>query len=177
MEIIAYHGTDFEIAEQIKKNGFIAKESPEHWLGNGIYFFLDESLAKWWTKIDKPFGSKIIKPAIIKCKLTFEDNKLFNLLQLNTYNEFIDMFSDFYKMYCKNKPTILPNWKKLRCTFCDYVHIIKNLDGILGNFIKKEASYKNSSNQNFKKLLLEYTEIQICVFNEKCISDIEIMKG
>ncbi|MBR3809179.1 MAG: hypothetical protein IKK46_02615, partial [Clostridia bacterium] len=43
------HGTDASVVNDILKNGFIYKPNDEHWLGDGIYFFLDENLAEWWT--------------------------------------------------------------------------------------------------------------------------------
>ena len=49
LKLQVYHGTEFEIAQKICKEEFICKKNLEHWLGNGIYFYLDKPLAKWWT--------------------------------------------------------------------------------------------------------------------------------
>lgn len=49
MNILAYHGTDYNIAKLIITQGFTFNKNPEHWLGNGIYLYQDYSLAKWWT--------------------------------------------------------------------------------------------------------------------------------
>ncbi|MBD5399160.1 MAG: hypothetical protein HDR57_00785 [Treponema sp.] len=47
MKVLAFHGTDYDVAQKIDHEGFISKPSLEHWLGNAIYFYIDELLAKW----------------------------------------------------------------------------------------------------------------------------------
>ncbi|MFR2561553.1 MAG: hypothetical protein ACLS8R_01670 [Anaeromassilibacillus sp.] len=49
MRFLAYHGTDRERAEKILAGAFRVKANDEHWLGTGVYFYLDASLARWWT--------------------------------------------------------------------------------------------------------------------------------
>ena len=60
MKVLAFHGTDYDVAQKIDHEGFISKPSLEHWLGNAIYFYIDELLAKWWTtRPSNKFGTSI----------------------------------------------------------------------------------------------------------------------
>ena len=56
MEIKVFHGTTQESAKSIIANGFDFSEGNEHWLGNGVYFFvkgvgyLPERAAELWAE-------------------------------------------------------------------------------------------------------------------------------
>ncbi len=54
MQITGYHGTSVDNANNIVSNGFTISAGDEHWIGDGIYFFIkglfknpDESAKKW----------------------------------------------------------------------------------------------------------------------------------
>ena len=50
--ITGYHGTSSRHAESIAKNGLDPDKTHErlnHWLGQGVYFYEDFGLAKWWA--------------------------------------------------------------------------------------------------------------------------------
>ena len=56
----AYHATDQKCLDGILKEGFICKPNKEHWLGNGVYFFIEYELALWWSSTKhKKYGEKI----------------------------------------------------------------------------------------------------------------------
>ena len=77
MNILAYHGTDYNIAELIVSHGFTFNRNPKHWLGNGIYLYQDYSLAKWWTtNPTKKFGSNVKERAIVFCNVNLDENKI-----------------------------------------------------------------------------------------------------
>ncbi len=176
--MIVYHGTDYENAKRICSEGFTYKAKPNHWLGNGVYFFQDYSLAKWWTtNPTKEFGSRISKPAIIQCNLEVDDSQMLNLLKLEDYIQFSDIFDkEFYtKYYEPRHPYEPPKWERLRCAYCDYLRETYELDMIIGNFDKPDQPYLPSKHGNeFDEFLLQYTEVQICVFNEEIIKDLSI---
>lgn len=175
--MIAYHGTDYENAKKICSEGFTYKPNEEHWLGNGVYFFMDRSLAKWWTTnpTDK-FGDEVKKPAIICCNLEIDENRTINLLNLENYIQFSEIFEDFYySKYKPQHPYETPTWQKLRCTYCDYLAKTYELDMIIGNFNKPDQEYLPPKHNNeFDKFLLQYTEVQICIFNKSIITDMTI---
>jgi hypothetical protein len=53
---LGFHGTNFSATDSISSNGFQASKGDEHWLGDGIYFFLEglsrtpEIQAEDWAK-------------------------------------------------------------------------------------------------------------------------------
>ena len=177
--MMAYHGTDYSIAELIVSQGFAFHKNPEHWLGNGIYLYQDYSLAKWWTtNPTKKFGSSIKERAIVSCRLSLDENRIINLLKLDDYLQFSNIFEEeFYPRYKKRNPIVMPSWKQLRCAYCDYLNIAYELDAIIGNFNKQDQPYLPQKHRNeFDDFLLQYTEVQICVFDKKMITDVTIQK-
>lgn len=63
--ITGYHGTSSNYAESIEKHGLDPDKThtrPDHWLGQGVYFFEDSDLAKWWACDIS--GKNIIRGAI-----------------------------------------------------------------------------------------------------------------
>lgn len=179
MNILAYHGTDYNNAKSIVSQGFTFKRNREHWLGNGIYFFQDYSLAKWWTtRPTVKYGSNIQERAIVSCNIRFSEKKVMNLLKLEDYRQFSNIFeSDFYPLYKKQPPINPPKWQQLRCAYCDYLSKTFKLDAIIGNFDAQAQPYLPSKHSKaFEDFLLKYTEIQICVFNKDIIDNMEIEK-
>lgn len=57
-KITGYHGTAKDNVQDIKKYNFKIKEDKNHWLGNGVYFFIESYiqpsvvLAKKWAKAE-----------------------------------------------------------------------------------------------------------------------------
>lgn len=179
MEAEIYHGTDYRNAVKIKSEGFTYKPNKEHWLGNGVYFYQDYSLAKWWTQNPtSKFGTKVEKPAILCCKIEVDDNKILNLLKLEDYIMFCSIFEqEFYLRYKQRSSLVSHSWKKIRCAYCDYLKREFELDMLVGNFYKIDQPYQPNKNNNiFDLFLLKYTEIQICIFNTDVIKKIEIME-
>lgn len=177
MDILAYHGTDYNIAKLIISEGFSFRRNPEHWLGNGIYLYQDFSLAKWWTtNPTNKFGSSIDEPAIVTCSLHLNEDKILNLLRLEDYFQFSNVFENvFYKRYRGHHPTTPPSWSQLRCAYCDFLNTAYDLDAIIGNFNKQDQPYLPPRHNNeFDDFLLQYTEVQICVFNPDIITDLRI---
>lgn len=179
MDILAYHGTNYNIAKLIVSEGFTFKKNPEHWLGNGIYLYQDYSLAKWWTtNPTHKFGSNINEPAIVSCNLHLNEDKIINLLKLEDYFQFSDIFEEeFYVRYKQQHPLKPPTWSQLRCAYCDFLSKAYDLDAIIGNFNKQDQPYLPLKHNNvFDDFLLQYTEVQICVFNQDIISNLKIEK-
>jgi hypothetical protein len=66
----AYHGTDRFAAEKILADGrFNVSRGPDHWLGDGVYFFQGSiAEAKWWAR--KTTKERRLKEyAILKAKV------------------------------------------------------------------------------------------------------------
>ncbi len=166
--LLLFHGTDYTAATNILKSGFIVKENRTHWLGNGIYFFIDKSLATWWTtRPSSKFGCKITKPAILECVF---DYTLENVLDLRNFDDYIfcmEQFEKFcnalYRPYCALEEI---GFDKLRCTFFDWLLDVKKYDAIIGTFCSAQQPYlapQRDKASDFKHLNLEYTEVQVCI--------------
>lgn len=178
MKITVFHGTNLSNARIIKEEGFKVKMNKRHWLGNGIYFFEDYSLAKWWTtNPSENFGTIVDQPAIITCKLLLDSSRILNLLLLEDYTQFVEIFEkEFYPMYKKHNVINFEfDEEVLRCTYCDFLKKGYHIDAIIGNFYIPTQPYLPVIHDlEFERLLLTYTEVQYCIFNSKIISDIEI---
>lgn len=171
MRLEAYHGTDRSCAEQILREGsFRVKPSEEHWLGGGAYFYLDDSLAQWWTTHPtKKFGTEIHRPAILKCTIETEGPVL-DLRKLDDYRWFAGEYAfaldDLAEYACVERGS----FKKMRCAFCNYLHKQYQFDLIIGNFYLPEQPYLQfERTPEFAQLQLSYIETQVCVFNQKII--------
>lgn len=92
-----YHVTDTENLEKIINGSFEYHKNDIHWLGQGVYFFLDISLAKDWATKNVGGYGKIISPAYIKCVVNVDKKYLLDLRYLEDYNFVKQCFDKFYK--------------------------------------------------------------------------------
>lgn len=169
MQITAYHGTDLKIAHNICNTGFKIGYNEKHWLGNGVYFFIDYDLADWWTSNpSKTFGSLITQPSILQVEIDCPENEILDLRSLNNYREFTQIYIDDFlpDVYKGVFDFSYKDSQKLRCAFCDYLFEEYHLSGIIGNFHTPWQSYLPSGYHNIrKKLNLYYIETQLCLFD------------
>ena len=168
MELEVFHGTDRSCAKDIvSQRVFIVKENTQHWLGNGIYFYIDCGLADWWTtRPTKKFGSEIKRPAIVKCRIEVDKAVVLDLRTKSDYNKCADLchsfYHDYYKKYAK-KPLRQINLNKFRCTFFDWLFAVHNVKVIIGTFSGSVQEYLTPTHTEFENLKLKYTEVQVCV--------------
>lgn len=178
----AFHGTDIRNAESIIKSGFICKPNKQHWLGNGVYFYMDYSLAQWWTtNPTNKFGVNIKNAAIIKCKLRVNEKYVLDLRKLNDYTKFVDIYrNEFLPFLFRGELTAdnheLVDTKTLRCTYCDYLNIKHKYKLIIGTFYLPEQPYMPAEyGVFFDTFNISYIESQICVFDSSVISSKELL--
>lgn len=179
MTFECFHATDIKIVDKIILDKFICKNNEEHWLGNGVYFYLDYSLALWWSTMPtKKFGINIENPAIVKCKINIMNNDdILDLRNLNEYQEFTKIYvNDFLpkiingQIQSKNSNTI--SSQKIRCTYCDFLKNQYNIKGIIGTFNLPNQPYlPKNYGFGFKEFDILYTETQLCVFDQSIIND------
>lgn len=165
-----YHGTDEKAAKRIIKDGFICKENSEHWLGNGIYFYNDKSLARWWTtNPTNKFGIHIEKPAIIECTIKIEEERVLNLCTLDGYKNYVALFDDFFKTtFYEHRPDNELDFRKLRALFFNYILILNKVDMIVAPFFMPDQPYlPKQKNPYFEKMHILFTEVQICLKEDK----------
>lgn len=180
MKIVAYHGTDMSVAKDIVNDRFICKSNKEHWLGDGIYFYPDLSLAKWWTSNPtSKFGVAIEKPAIIKCEIEIDEDRILNLSELSGFTKYIKLIDDFFSVALsdRSRPSERIDYKKWRCAFFNYVFEINEADLIIAPFLVPTQPYFPISKNKtlFEHMNIMYTERQICL-REVC-QDVIIAKN
>lgn len=176
--ITGYHATDQDNVNDILKNGFIYSRNSKHWLGNGVYFYLDSVLAEWWTtKPSKRFGSPIKNKAIVKCTFKINEDNLINLRRLDHYNFFMNIYMSEYLPeligYGASKPKDVGT---LRCSVCDYIAKMYNIHAIIGVFNLPHQPYLPKTYQKtYNELKLLYPETQLCIFDQNIIEKKEIL--
>lgn len=177
-EIILYHGTDMSCAKKIIDEGFEVRPNPEHWLGNGVYFYEDFALAKWWTtNPSKKFGARITDKAIVKCKINYNESNILNLRLIDEYEFFMQQYFGFLESYALKGPRRNLRTKEFRCTFCDFVQSRFDYEMFIGTFYEPNQPYLPPEYKSFLGAVhLPYIEVQHCVFNEKIIEPVEIIE-
>lgn len=169
MILDVYHGTDLSNAKRIVSTDFIYKHSETHWLGNGVYFYIDLSLAKWWTSNpSKVYGVKVTTPAIVKAVIEIPNDVGFlDLRKLSDYKEFSDIFFNEYLPLLRLGAFSInsANRRRIRCSFCDYLKAQYSLKVIIGNFSLPNQPYLIDYKSLASQLELYYIETQLCLFD------------
>ena len=116
-----YHGTDVVAAKKIASDKFEPKPNPCHWLGNGIYFYFDKSLAEWWTtNPSSKFGCRVSEPALLKVEVEIDETEILDLRRFDTYVEIANEFERFFtQLYIPfHRETI--SEMQIKCLFFDW---------------------------------------------------------
>lgn len=173
----AYHATDRKCLDGILKEGFIYKPNKEHWLGNGVYFFIEYELARWWYKTEhKNFGQKIKNPIIIEVTLNVDSDNMVDFRILNDYNWIAHKYNQFInEIFEYGTPTQPINYNKLRCSFFDWISNAYKIKVVIGSFSKYKSSYLKSNLPI--KFQLPYIEYQVCVYDNSIIQVCNYSKG
>ena len=178
IKIEGYHGTDLECAQKIVNTEFSFNYSETHWLGNGSYFFIDESLAKWWThNPSKRFGVKVNTGAILKCTILLKEGHYLDLRNLQHFEFMVKVYYEEFLPKLKEGVFKLTkvNIPRIRCAFCDFLNTRYDIGVIIANFSEPEQSYLPIEYATSNSLVsLFYIETQMCVFDNKYISRKEI---
>ncbi len=172
--MMAYHGTNLKKAEKIQETGFKCKKNAAHWLGNGIYFYLDEELAAWWAKTPKrEYGSSVVHPVVIEADIAADDGNTIDTRILEHYNQLGRWFEKFYEQIESLGESVTKEMHsdQLRCVFFDWLHANTSVDVVVAAFPKKDAGYMTKSPK--QSFYLPYCECQMCVFENDLI---EIMR-
>lgn len=176
MLLKGYHGAHLQSVERILQDGFIAKERSDHWLGQGIYFYTDFELAKWWSEKKFKVPSEV---AVIAIKLEFEQSKLLDLDKVSGINRFVKGLKEVLKnltykvvFKCDTEDDIIRN-------FCFVLDLIKEhlkIEVVIMTFHKDNPSYGRYDLKEVHEkifplpLSLTYKERQICITNNSCIT-------
>ncbi len=169
MEITCYHATDRVCAENIMNNRFIMKTNPKHWLGNGIYFFLDKKIAEWWsTGPCEHFGVKMTNPVIIKVKMDIPDENVLDLRNSEEYGNMSQALKSYYEiLFNENKSKEIADkvcWNVIQSAFFNNYREEITKGVIIANFCSDLQPYTENFEQTILKYInLRHVETQICI--------------
>lgn len=179
---IVYHATDESNVASIVKDNFIFHPKATHWLGDGVYFFLDKALAVSWGKNcpTKKYGS-INKFAIVEAIVQVDSDFVCDMRKLDTFNEVKQAFEIFWKYNYKIPATAKHDnafFEKLECAFFNWLAKKRNLSCIVCNFEKRKIeTVSNSMDNFFKGFNIIYVETQMCVKDSCCIKERRLLGG
>ena len=184
-----YHGTHKRFSDDILRNGFKESKGDKEWLGDGIYFYLEDILAfKWaWLKYSKgEIDENTVKNSISIMKVELIKDKI-KIFDLDLFEHKL-IYERIYKGI--NKKVLETKLEKGGCAEGIVLNIMfKELNDFLKlnyNIVKATFSIphkkykkviKSEQNKAYKDKTHRLTfvpEIQICVKNKNVIKNIEI---
>lgn len=130
--MLAYHGTGLSNYEEIiNTQQFIYKQRNNHWLGNGIYFFVDDyKRAQRWAEGNRP--NKDTKPAVIETSFEFESTELLDLDKSNDLNKLDNFAREFITLLKRKRIQITDiDEHEFQCKLLDtFIYRNKNYQAI-----------------------------------------------
>ncbi len=183
INVTGYHGTHLRNVTSILKHAFTANERKDHWLGQGIYFYDNFELAKWWieTKLHAPSGAGC---AVIEVALGCQKKEFLDLDQprgvdyfLSELSKLLDQLQIGLKFMVSREDDSMRNL----CFGIDLVKKHLDIKLVAMTFYKAHPSYAEGDINLFEKqyFLLprsfSYKERQICasvndiILSKKCV--------
>ena len=178
----AYHATDRSRIANIIANNFSFRSSPEHWLGDGVYFFLDPDLAILWGKKTptQKFGA-IDEYRIIEAIIQTDSDHVCDMRNLRTYNLVVRKFEEFWNfLSSQNKKLVLPDsvsedspiaYRYIRCAFFNWLAKDGDYKCTIAPFSERSIANKGPADYPFPNFKIPYPEIQLCVYDPSIITD------
>jgi hypothetical protein len=177
--ILAYHGCDRSVAEQLLKNKpFKISENEYDWLGSGVYFWeTNPARALDWARhlkrVGRKHAAKIKQPHAVGAVIDL--GYCLDLVS-STGIEFVKRAYDDFKTYMDKSRSKMPVNKGgddllqryLDCAVINHIHSINKRDKrdafetVRGVFLEGKRIYDTSG-------FFEKTHIQICVRDPKNI--------
>ena len=187
-----YHGTSSFAMKSIEERGLdpeATKSRTDHWLGKGVYFFLDMLQAQWWA-INSSKKSKGSFPVVYSANIVAEGNQVLNLDDNNEqmlFRKFIKENVNAVDTLCREEKIGYPIFdrKKFRGVYFDYYKKMSGIKVIIFTFSKDFVNYVptdqvSKSDFQFQKELsgilgISFKETQICVSDKSCIMNSELV--
>ena len=174
-----FHGTTRTVANIVKDTSkFQYNFRNDHWLGNGIYFFIEDyDKAKWWAKTLARRERKS-KASVISLVATIQRNKILDLdaekERKDFYQFVLDFIAanpvieglDFTYTSSPSDENIDMNEAKLRCFMLDLIQKINNYDTCKYTFVDDKLTY---SLPNVNSSLIRNNGVQLCIYNQSVI--------
>ena len=114
--IKGYHGTDINSCEAILESNYKISEGDQHWLGEGVYFFIEGlstdtinlakkwAIAEAWDNDNKKY--KYTELAVIESLIEVEEDKILDLTTedgVKILSDLVSLFFDTIKKRKKNQ--------------------------------------------------------------------------
>ena len=173
MHIVGYHGTKYDNAQSIIKNGFDLKKCTprdDHWLGKGIYFFVDKEFAYWWADLHGDNGT------VLRSNIDCDDDRYLDLDRVSIKVAFLEECKKYRKMFSKG----YKNRKQLRCSMIEIYRRVFNYLVVSESFV---VSYKSSFFKKFQidksqvnSMWVNFLQKQVCVCENSLINNTEYDK-
>ena len=162
---VGYHTTYSRYKDSIVENGFKVSSKSDDWLGEGVYFWDNETNANWWKK-----SSNLLKRCIFICDLSCS---LVNYLNLDTDMKKFETYLQDYMSSSFGKKLAKPKFKntnECKKFYCD-LYCSKN------NICILSFTFEHDNINKFGFKIGTIKRRQICVKEPKCISIASIKEG
>lgn len=178
-KLTGYHGTTKENAENILNSGYKLSQKSNLWLGDGIYFFIEDIFSFKWclslhkNKIDKYNKEDIIdKMAILKSEVQIEEERLLDFTLLSGQILFDKAYKRMKESSLKFKEK-LNNGKNVERLVINYMfnemNYIKKYDAIKQMYRLDRDNYKGILHESVRGI----PQYQICIKNVNIITKSE----
>jgi len=162
---ICYHGTTTSCAEIISAtNEWTDSKKDSEWLGTGVYFF-EKDLEQAFNFMKRARCANEIDIEIIKA--TINTVKMIDL----DMTENIDLLLEFKSEFMSYLRSEVSGYHDIKIgKLMDFMHAIVSYDAIRKTYVVPGCKPLIKGTQLFR------TQIQVCVKNHICITDIERVK-
>ena len=173
---IGYHGTTRDKCRNIFKcKRFYPSRGDKHWLGDGVYFYLESFFAYRWcvlnckNKMTSRLNAQCIidRYSIIEVDINVEERRIFNIDGIEHKSILMEIYEEIKnlaEMSSKFKNVEMVEGVVLNYLF-SILHYDKDFDIILATFPVDLFLYKNI------KMRHAISEMQICVRNGSVINN------
>ena len=182
-----YHGTCSKWYESIREFGLDpskVKKRPDHWLGQGVYFYTDYELGLWWANDQTNKRYNINTNAIVyKARIEGTKCEVLNLDNRAELDKFVDYIFQVLPEIKKINKEFIFTQEQFRAVFFDYYKSSNNISIIIRIFNKPYASYTKPRKRDERKIMekinkslgLSFSETQICVSKRESIKNVELV--
>lgn len=186
MNLQGYHGTCSFAKESIAQHGLDPVRTqyrPDHWLGQGVYFFLSQKQAYWWAS-SVSSHNRGSTPLIYKVQITAPDEKVLNLDDNEQVALFFSRVVDVYLQAPSEEERPIFTDETLRAVFFDYYKEKYGISVIIETFQKDCVRYAGDLQYGerlavqkdlTKRLGVYFKETQVCVSDKSCIKEMMIV--
>lgn len=166
-----YHGTSYDNYLSIKESKqFNFKSRKNHWLGQGVYFYVeDKDKAIWFVKASRSPYLRGKDKCVIQAKISIEANDLLNLDTENGRNS----LSDFAKALRQEGVKVTDKFKvnaELRCLLIDTYNKYNDIKAVKYTFADDKITYQDLNVNVGSYDRIRNTGIQINVVNQSIIN-------